>query len=45
LEIIGRYNKELYLDNKFYGSVWFGDILIRAGSLSIDGKLVAAVEN
>ena len=45
LEIVGRYSKELYLDNKFYGSVWLGDVLIRDGSLSIDGKLVAAVEN
>lgn len=45
LEIVGRYGKELYLDNKFYGSVWRGNILIRDGSLSIDGKLVAAVEN
>ena len=45
LEIVGRYNKELYLNNKFYGSVWLGDILIRDGSLSIDGKLVSAVEN
>ncbi|WP_105169676.1 hypothetical protein [Pseudoalteromonas sp. T1lg23B] len=45
LEIVGRYNKELYLDNKFYGSVWLGDVLIHDGNLSIDGKLVAAVEN
>ena len=45
LEIVGRYSKELYLDNKFYGSVWLGDVLIRDGSLSSDGKLVAAVEN
>ncbi|MCF2911204.1 hypothetical protein L1285_23165 [Pseudoalteromonas sp. DL2-H2.2] len=45
LEIVGRYSKELYLDNKFYGSVWLGDVLISDGNLSIDGKLVAAIEN
>lgn len=45
LEIIGRYSTELYLDNKFYGSMWFGDIIIRNRKLSIDRKLAAVVEN
>lgn len=45
LEIVGRYKKEIYLDSNFYGSVWLGDILVRDGSLLIDGKLVAAVKN
>ena len=45
LEIVGRYSKELYLDGKFYGTTLLGDILIHDGSLSIDGKLVPAVEN
>lgn len=45
LEIVGRYSKELYLDNKFYGSIWLGDILIRDGSFLIDGQLVSPVEN
>jgi hypothetical protein len=42
-EIVGRYKKDLYLDNKFYGSIWLGDILIRDGNLSIDGELVPAI--
>ncbi|KAF7786195.1 hypothetical protein PRUB_a0679 [Pseudoalteromonas rubra] len=45
LEIVGKYKKELYFDNRFYGTIWSGDILIRDGSLSIDGKLVSPIEN
>ncbi|KTD99173.1 hypothetical protein [Pseudoalteromonas sp. H71] len=45
LEVIGKYKKELYFDNRFYGSIWSGDVLIRDGSLSIDGKLVSVIEN
>ena len=45
LEVVGKYKKELYFDNKFYGSIWSGEVLIRDGSLSIDGKLVSVTEN
>ena len=44
-EILGRYKKQLYLDNKFYGSIWLGDILIRDGNLFVDGKQASAIEN
>jgi len=44
LKIVGRYKKELYLDGKFYASIWSGDIVIKDGVLSIDGKLISATE-
>ena len=41
LEIIGKYQKELYLDGQHYGSIWSGNIIIKNGTLSIDNKIVA----
>jgi hypothetical protein len=41
LEIIGKYQKELYLDGQHYGSIWSGNIIIKDGILSIDNKQVA----
>lgn len=45
LEIIGKYKKELFLDGKFYGAVWAGDIVIRDGVISIDGKPASAIKH
>jgi hypothetical protein len=41
LEIIGKYQKDLYLDGQHYGSIWSGSITIKEGILSIDNKLVS----
>ncbi|MEP1552501.1 MAG: hypothetical protein ABJJ44_06615 [Paraglaciecola sp.] len=35
-EIIGKYQKDLYLDGQFYGSIWSGVIIIKDGTLIID---------
>ncbi|WP_232772082.1 hypothetical protein [Shewanella sp. Actino-trap-3] len=40
-EIIGKYQKDLYLDDLFYGSIWIGNIVIKDGALIIDNKLVS----
>jgi len=40
-EIIGEYHKDLYLDGKYYGAVWYGDILIKDGVLFIDNVRAA----
>jgi hypothetical protein len=40
-EIIGKYQKDLYLDDLFYGSTWTGNIVIKDGVLIIDNKLVS----
>jgi len=44
LEIVGRYHKDLYLDGKYYGSIWIGDVVIKNGVMSIDGKLVSEIK-
>jgi hypothetical protein len=41
LEIVGRYHKDVYLDGNFYASLWTGDIVIKEGLISIDGKLLS----
>jgi hypothetical protein len=41
LEIIGKYQKYLYLDGQQYGSIWFGNIVIRDGVLSIDSEVIS----
>ena len=45
LELVGRYQKDIYLDGKFYGSIWTGDVVIKDGVISIDGKLISETEN
>jgi uncharacterized protein YceK len=40
LEIIGKYQKDLYLDGQHYGSVWSGNIVIKDGVLILDNELV-----
>lgn len=45
LEIVGRYHKDLYLDGRFYGSIWTGDVIIKDGAMSIDGKPVSEIDN
>ncbi|MFT5924893.1 MAG: hypothetical protein ACI9LE_001895 [Paraglaciecola sp.] len=40
LEIIGKYQKELYLDGHHYGSIWSANIIIKDGILSIDNEIV-----
>jgi uncharacterized protein YceK len=41
LEIIGKYQKDLYLDGQHYGSVWSGNIVIKDGVLILDNELVS----
>jgi hypothetical protein len=41
LEIIGQYQKELYLDGQHYGSIWLANIIIKDGILSIDNEIIA----
>jgi hypothetical protein len=41
LEIIGKYQKDLFLDGQHYGSVWSGNIVIKDGALIIDNELVS----
>jgi hypothetical protein len=41
LEIIGKFQKDLYLDGQHYGSVWSGDIVVKDGTLIIDNKLAS----
>jgi uncharacterized protein YceK len=40
LEIIGKYQKDLYLDGQHYGSVWSGNIVIKDGVLILDNEPV-----
>lgn len=42
-EIVGKYEKKLFLDGKYYGTLWSGDVLINDGVLWIDGKAAAVV--
>jgi len=44
LKIIGKYEKDLYLDGQHYGSVWSGDIVIKEGVLIIDNELVSPIK-
>ncbi|MFT5840015.1 MAG: hypothetical protein ACI9UT_002526 [Flavobacteriales bacterium] len=41
LVIIGKYQKDLYLDGQHYGSVWSGNIVIKDGVLILDNELVS----
>jgi hypothetical protein len=41
LEIIGKFQKDLYLDGQHYGSVWSGHIVVKDGTLIIDNKLAS----
>ena len=41
LEIIGKYQKDLYLDGQHYGSVWSANIVIKDGALIIDNELAS----
>jgi uncharacterized protein YceK len=41
LEIIGKYQKDLYLDGQHYGSVWSGNIVIKDGVLILDNEPVS----
>ena len=41
LEIIGKYQKDLYLDGQQYGSMWSANIVIRDGILSIDSEVIS----
>ena len=41
LEIIGKYQKDIYLDGQHYGSVWSGSIVIKDGVLTIDNEPVS----
>jgi hypothetical protein len=41
LEIIGQYQKKLYLDRQYYGAIWSANIIIKDGILSIDNQIVA----
>lgn len=45
LEIVGRYHKDVYLDGQFYASLWTGDVVIKEGLISIDGKLLPQIKN
>jgi hypothetical protein len=45
LEIVGRYHKDVYLDGQFYVSLWTGDIVIKEGAISVDGKLQPEIKN
>lgn len=45
LKIIGKYKKDLYLDGKFYSSIWSGDVVIKDGKLSIDGELIKQIQS
>ena len=36
LELIGKYKKEIYFNEKYYGSLWFGSILIKDDLVFID---------
>lgn len=38
LEIVGKYSKDIYLDGHYYGKLQFGEIMIKDGIVSIDGK-------
>ncbi len=40
LKIMGRYKKDLYLDGLFYGSTWYGDLVIKDGAMTLNGKLM-----
>ena len=42
LEIIGKYSKQLYLDEVYYGTLYSGEVVIKDGVLTIDGKQVTA---
>jgi hypothetical protein len=42
LEIVGKYQKALYVDGQSYGSTWYGSILIRDGVLITDEELTPA---
>lgn len=41
LLLIGSIIKEIYLDGKFYGSVRFGDLVIKENVVIIDGEVIA----
>ena len=44
LEIIGKYQKDLYLDGQYYGSIWTGNIVIKDGIIIIDDELASPIE-
>jgi len=44
LKIIGKYKKDLYLDGKFYVSIWSGEIEIKNGVLSLNGKAIQPIK-
>jgi hypothetical protein len=44
-EVIGKYQKKLYLDSQFYGSIWSGNIVIKDGILIIDDVPVSPKKN
>ncbi|WP_404340289.1 hypothetical protein [Pseudoalteromonas mariniglutinosa] len=45
LKIIGKYEKDLYLDDAYYGSIWNGDVLVKNGILFINGRIAKKIEN
>ena len=45
LKIIGKYEKDLYLDDAYYGSIWSGDVLVKNGILFINGRVANKIEN
>ncbi|QCU73698.1 hypothetical protein FFU37_04080 [Pseudoalteromonas distincta] len=45
LKIVGKYEKDLYLDDAYYGSIWNGDVLVKNGVLFINGKIAEKIEN
>lgn len=45
LKIVGKYEKDLYLDDTYYGSIWNGDVLVKNGILFINGRIADKIEN
>ncbi len=45
LKIVGKYEKDLYLDGVSYGSVWSADVVVKNGHLFIDGVSANRSEN